>query len=188
MVAKVVGEVTTTEAVVVAAAVVVADVIGMENGTSNAGHIREMIVVTAVARTAADRAAIAGAAVTTATSRCRRTTGGRSLPGTLMGTTVEVVEEAMETTAAGEEVVVVMTGMEAAMVVEVEAEEARAAVRRTGRNRLRGTRESKLSSLGRARLAGAESTLTGTRISRLKRLETTSRPVSSPLRRWNSRP
>jgi hypothetical protein len=182
VVAVVVAEVTTTDARE-AAALAMVDVTAMENGTNNVGHIREMIVVTAVARTAADRAAIAGAVATTATSRSRQTTAGRSLPGTLMGTTVEVVEEAMETTAAGEEVAVVMTGMEAAMVVE----EARAAVRRTGRNRLRGTRESKLSSLGRARLAGAESTLTGTRISRLKRLETTSRPVSSPLPRWSSR-
>ena len=182
--AVVVAEVTTTDARE-AAALAMVDVTAMENGTNNVGHIREMIVVTAVARTAADRAAIAGAVVTTATSRSRQTTAGRSLPGTLMGTTVEVVETAMETTVAEEVVAAVMTGMEAAMVVEeVEAD----VVRRTGRNRLRGTRESKLSSLALARLAGAESTLTGTRISRLKRLETTSRPVSSPLPRWSSRP
>jgi C4-dicarboxylate transporter len=91
VVAVVVAEVTTTDARE-AAALAMVDVTAMENGTNNVGHIREMIVVTAVARTAADRAAIAGAVVTTATSRSRRTTAGRSLPGTLMGTTVEVVE------------------------------------------------------------------------------------------------
>ena len=177
----VVAEVTTTDAKA-AAELAMEDVIGMESGMRPAEHIREMIVVTAVARTAADRAAIAGAVVATATSRSRRTTAGRSLPGTLTEMTVEVVATVTEMTVAEE--VVVMTGMEAAMVVEVEA----GAVRRTGRNRLRGTRESKLSSLALARWPGAESTLTGTRISRLKRLETMSRPALSPLLRWNSRP
>merc|ERR1719239_553764 len=152
----------------------------MENGTKPVGHIREMIVATAVVRTAADRAAIAGAAVATVTSRSQRTTAGRSLLGTLMETNVEVAETGMETTVVEEVVVMTETAMEVA--------EADVAARRTGRNRLRGTRESKLSSLAPARWPAVESTLTGTRIFRLKRLATTCLPASNPLPRWSSRP
>ena len=173
--------VVTTTGATAAAALAMVDVTAMENGMKPVGHIREMIVVTAVARTAADRAAIAGAVVATATSRSPRTTAGRNLLETLM-TTVEVAETATETTAAEE--VVAMTEMEAATVAEGEAD----AIRRTGQSRLRGTRESKLSSLARGRWPVAESTLTGTRISRLKRLATMSQPALSPLPRWSSRP
>ena len=173
----VVAEVTTTDAREAAEMV---DATVMENGTKPVGHIREMIVATAVARTAADRAAIAGAVVATATSRSRRTTAGRSLLGTLMETTVEVAETGMETTVVEEEVVMTETAMEVAEVDVV--------ARRTGRNRLRGTRESKLSSLAPARWPGVESTLTGTRIFRLKRLATTCLLASNPLPRSSSRP
>merc|ERR1719158_2779249 len=145
-----------------------------------AEHIREMIVATAVVRTAADRAAIAGAAATT---RSRRTIAGRSLPGTLMATIVGAVETVTATTVAEEGAV--MIAMEGAMEVgEVDV----AVTRRTGRNRLRGMRESKLNSLALGRWPGVESTLTDTRISRLKRLVTTCPPASSRLPRWSSRP
>ena len=176
-VVEVVAEVTTTDAREAAEMV---DATVMENGTKPAEHIREMIVATAVARTAADRAAIAGAVVATVTSRSRRTTAGRSLQGTLMETTVGVAETGTETTVVEEVVVMTETAME---VVEADV-----AARRTGRNRLRGTRESKLSSLAPARWPAVESTLTGTRIFRLKRLATTCLPASNPLPRWSSRP
>ena len=183
----VVAEVTTTDVVEVAAAMeeeVAADGTVMANGTRPAGHISEMIVATAVARTAADRAAIAGAVVTTAMRRCRRTVAGRSLLGTLMETTVEAGETGMEEMTAAEEAEAVVVMVGTAMVEEVEAD----AGRRIGRNRLRGTRESKLSSLAPGRPVAAESTLTGTRISRLKPLATMCRPALNPSPRWNSRP
>ena len=157
------------------------DAIVMENGTKPVEHTREMIVVTAMARTAADRAAIAGAVVATATSRSQRTIAGRNLQGILMGTTVEVEETDMEMTVV-EEVAAAMTGMEA-----VEAVEEADVVRRIGRNRLRGTKELKWSSLAPGRAAAAGSTSTGTRIFRLKRPATTFRLGSNPLPRWSSR-
>ena len=176
------AEVTTTDAMA-AAVLAMEDVIGMESGMRPAEHIREMIVATAVVRTAADRAAIAGAAATTGTNRSRRTIAGRSLPGTLMATIVGAVETVTATTVAEE--VAVMTGMEA--VTEV-GEADVAVTRKTGRNRLRGMRESKLNSLALGRWPGVESTLTDTRISRLKRLVTMCPPASSRLPRWSSRP
>merc|ERR1719191_1434471 len=125
-------------------------VTAMESGMKPVGHIREMIVVTAMARTAADMAAIVGAAVETATSRCRRTIGGRSLLETPMGMTVEEVAATI------------------VMEAEAVAEEVAAATWRTGRSRPPGTRGLRWNSSALGRVAVAGSTSTGMRTSRLK--------------------
>merc|ERR1719191_2698819 len=136
-------------------------VTAMESGMRPVGHIREMIVVTAMARTAADMAAIVGAAVETATSRCRRTIGGKSLLETPMGMTVEEAETDMETTVAEVAATIVMEA-------EAVAEEVAAATWRTGRSRPPGTRGLRWNSSALGRVAVAESTSTGMRTSRLK--------------------